>query len=674
MPLASALHTHKKRKDLRHNNIAVSTRHLRCQRKGFVFATIEKGEQMRVYKYGLQPPTKNADLVRQELRNAWEYRNKLVELLRQKRTELRAAEAAYGDIPKLVQDVTELTEAVAAAEKKGREWKAQARSNKLPSDIKELVKALRARRGEAKQRLAERRKAMLADPTVRAEYDRISEDALALGREARHARKCEWGTGGLIEQANQAASKKPMWNGTKPQDPHFVTWKGKGRIGVQFVKGASISKVFSSNTQLRIAPVNESAWESVTRSERRRESRTVLSMRVGSDDQRNPVWAQWPMIMHRPLPAGAIIKSAAVHVRKIGPRERWHVTITVDDSATLRPQYSTHGVIAVDVGWRQIGDELRVCAWHDGDESGELRLSSELVSALHRPEQLRSDRDKNLTTALKALKTALAHVSMPDWMRALTVARTAALPTQPQALAYLTSWRSQARLSSLAIKWRENRFVGDAEMFDALEAWRRQDKHLWSWEASQWTKAILRRRELYRVFAAELAKRYTTLILEDFLLPPIVEEPDIVSGKTKIAKAASNRVLVATYVLRGVLTNAFNSHGGQSIKVPAQYTTMTCHECGVVEEFDAIGNIRHTCINDHEWDQDQNAAVNIWGLGIKRLHADALAETARNEQDALGNEAEKKETKRARVARLRAEKLARMASRAEPSISTRNAG
>lgn len=616
---------------------------------------------MRVYRYGLRPPTQNAEIVRSSIRGAWEFRNKLVEISKIHRDARRSAESAYAELPLLMEATVLSGRAVKSAEKKGKEWQAREHSNKLPGDVRQLIASRTEQHIANKCKLAQLRKKMSEDAALIAARDSCGEEKNARMHDARKERRCAWGTGGLVERAMEESAKMPLWDKfAEEQDPDCPRWKGEGSIGVQINGGASLEEVFGAHTFIHIDPVSKLAWSAPTRGERKRASRTVLSLRVASDGK-EPVWACWPMIMHRAIPDGAVVKSAAVHVFKVGPHEKWYVTITVDDRCCRRIQPKTHGAIAIDVGWRQFDNELRACTWYDGKDTGELRLPGAVVpysgvkrhrynvadvgAALRYPDDLKSIRSKNLTAALTALTKGLAQLTLPKWMLMRTVKHTEDCPTQPQALAHIQQWRSQARLSMLCQHWRDNRFAGDTCAYEELEVWRKQDRHLWTWETAQRAKSLGRRKDIYRVFAAKLADRYSTLILEDFDLPPIIKRKKAGEGH-HAQQPAHNRVLVATYTLRDALKNAFTVRGGTVRKVPPQFTTMTCNVCGSVEEFDAAGKVKHTCKNGHTWDQDTNASINLWELGT--------AASYRAKEEKI------KPPKRERVAALRAAKLERM--------------
>lgn len=444
-----------------------------------------------------------------------------------------------------------------------------------------------------------------------ARVDAIQMRAGELRRAARAACGVPQGTYALVEAADDAARKVPIWEDAEPNDPGFVRWQGEGRVGVQLQGGLPALAVFGDDTRLRIAAVRDGAWHAKTRSERRRSARTVLRMRVGSEG-REPVWASWPMVMHRPLPEGSRVMVAVVSLRKIGPREEWSVALTVDVGARkqARPSSNGAGAVAVDLGWRALPDGgMRVGYWRGTDGSeGEIRLSAADVRGLRLPEGLRSTRDRAMNAALGALVQWLRGNGMPEWMRAFT-GRRGSLPTEPQALAWLSEWKSPGRLAKLVRCWRNKRYNGDDGAFAAAEAWRYHDEHLWSWETSQRTGALRHRREVYRIAAADLARRYNTLVLEDFDLRRVARRhaPDAESAENGTAR--SNRQAVATSELRAALVNAFASEGKTKLVVPAVDSTRTCTVCGIVRAFDAAADIMHTCECGTTWDQDANAAL-----------------------------------------------------------------
>ena len=204
----------------------------------------------------------------------------------------------------------------------------------------------------------------------------------------------------------------------------------------------------------------------------------------------------------------------------------------------------------------------------------------------------------NFDEARATLAMHLGTLALPEW-----------LATETRSLA---QWRGFGRLATLTHRWRERRFEGDAAAFGALEAWRAQDEHLWDWEANQRRKTLLYRRELYRIAAADLARRYETVVLEKFDLRAVATLPDATSASSDNDNARSVRFVAAPSELRLAVTQAFVARSGRVEHVDAAGTTYICAACGSAEEWDQARELRHTCSRcAREWDQDDNAARNI---------------------------------------------------------------
>lgn len=602
-----------------------------------------------VYKFGLLPPTENGNVVRDQMHAAHAYRNKLTEIERERRAAHRAALSEYKDVSELEASAEDAEKAECDAINAASAYRAEHKTRKLSEEIakklsearaakREIVKLLRTRRAEVRTALAPK-------------LDTINEEAAQKQRDARAACGVYWGTYLLIEDAAQAARKAPMFDGLEPNDPRFVCWTGEGQVGVQIQGGMSSGDLFGNDTRIRIDPVDEAAWWSPSRSERRKKSRTTLHLRVGSEG-RDPIWASWPMIMHRPLPKNSVIKRVNVSLRRIGPREQWSVELTVADETEL-PKLGT-GAVAVDLGWRVIGEEIRVAYWRaENGESGELRLPADLISGLHKPETLRATRDK----AFNEMRDVVA-----KWLK-----ENDAPEETTEKAKFIVQWRSQARLAALTRYWTEHRFAGDEEIYPKLEAWRYHDYHLWEWECSKRKKTILRRREIYRVFAAQLANRYRTLIIEDFDLREMAKLPKPNDESSQNQTARSNRQLASTSTLRAALVQAF-AKTGELWKAPAQNTTRRCHVCGVIKKFDAGQAIEHMCPNGHFWDQDDNAAHNLLALWREYLSAEQNLVGARNDESSNESVAIQ-ESRWARAKRLRDEKEARKGGAREAAVN-----
>ncbi|MFH1766389.1 MAG: zinc ribbon domain-containing protein, partial [Gemmatimonadota bacterium] len=377
--------------------------------------------------------------------------------------------------------------------------------------------------------------------------------------------------------------------------PKFKRWTGDGLVGVQIQKGMETQDVFGADRKLQIDPIPETAWN------RRRssEQRTKVRLRVGSEG-RDPIWAEWPVILHRPLPPGKIMWAKVLR-RHVANKERWELQITVrlDDGPISVPR---EGTVGVDLGWRLVDDGLRAGYWGGSDGKHEqILVGDDIVTRMQKVEDLRSIRDKHLDELRPWMAKWLQdhRNEIPEWIRERTET--------------LHAWKAFRKFGSLAIAWRTQRWEGDEEAFERLEDWRQRDKHLWTWEAHQRQRTLRRRREGYRLLAADLAKRYGTLVLEDFDLSEMQERSSVEEEKEKgeNKEARRNRVLVACSELRLCLINAFQSAGGRVVKIDPAYTTQECWICGAVENWSdsAEEQVVRTCLGcGMVVDQDENAA------------------------------------------------------------------
>lgn len=599
---------------------------------------------MLVINYGLRPPTKNADVVHEQMRAAHRYRNTLVEIEIGRRNAVRSVYAMCGDLPVLKQRAEKAAEHAAKTAARVKAYKAEHRTRKIPENMRADLDTARIAERDAAHAWKAARQAARTDE-VQAEIDRINGLASELCRSAYKYSDCYTETKvQVVLPAMDAVRKSPYWGVMRervwyplePNNPSFVRWQGEGHVGVQIKKEFPVHAV-ESNTFLQIERVPD-------RFGRPNSPWAILRLRVGSD-RRKPVWAEWPMKMRRPLPMGQI-KGATVSLRMIGPRAEWTVQITVDNEAIVRP--SGDGAVAVNIGWRKKADGgIRVA--YAVDEEGkrdELVISSELISSLQKADELKSIRDQRFNVAREALLTWLAEHESPEWLRCRV--RT------------MHAWRSQARLASLVLFWREHRFDGDSYAYDALEQWRYRDHHLWSWASDQRVKTRRHRRDIYRVWAARLAERYHTIVLHEHNLGRAAKKPPEDDDDNEIARA--NRQLVAPSELRLCLINAKRTRDGATVQMPASRVTQTCHVCGEPESFDASLNINHKCSRCGTlWDQDDNAARNTLWLYRERSDDAKILGTARK-VEILDENGQPKETKRQRIARLRKEKEARLAT------------
>lgn len=553
---------------------------------------------MRVYKYGLRAPTQGANLAADQLHGAHRYRNQLIKIERARRDALREVLADYDDTA-LIAAVQAAQEALDAAQDVIRMKRKEARSRAETADDRMRVRELRTALKEARAALKEQRARARRDPDLAAAREAINDRFREQRRIARKASGLRWGTYQLIEDAVGQMAKAPLWRSEgKPSDPCFLRWTGKGQISEQLIKGCSVADIHSGrHTQVQIDPVPAEAWTG-TRGQRRRLTRTTLRLRVGSDEKRQPIWAEWPMVLHRPLPEGCRIKRVAVSRhptgRTAGRRYEWSCEITVDETP---PKPSTAPrTVAIDLGWRLTDDRgLRVATTSDDERHEDmLVLNPSVASSFNRAARVRGVRDRRLNLMRPQLATWLRERDLPEWLAERTQ--------------HIGQWRSLGRFRRLAMEWRANRWEGDTEGYELLEAWRYRDEHLREYERGTRSKALRRRREQYRIWVARLCERASIVVIEQFDLRKMARLPQV-DDDAQNPHARSQRVQAATSELRDSLLSAASARGVTVVEVSAVNSTRECHACRSIETWDAAAYVTHACQKCSEiWDQDINAA------------------------------------------------------------------
>ena len=378
----------------------------------------------------------------------------------------------------------------------------------------------------------------------------------------------------------------------------------------------------------RARPEVERLGSSGRHARRRAAADARVMIRVGSNADQTPVWAEFPMIFHRPLPADGVIKWAWVLRRKVGLHFEYRFQVTLESAEFIPPaQPCGQGTVAIDIGWRNLrtamgeayNGEVRVAYLVDDQgREEEIRVPSKVLLGLDKVDDLRSIRDKNFNIARAALLTWLGEVHTE------TRCVTAVEPWNALALAVrlrnLVQWRAIAKLAAFVNAWERNRFAGDEQIFTTLSTWAKQDRHLLSWEANQRDRRINHRREFYRLVGVRLARTYANIVLEEFdLTKPEVNElkPVEESVPSDGRQQRSTKRVAAPGELRDSILKAAVKYGARVSKVDAAYTTQKCAECGFCPEepWDASVEITHRCEScGAVWDQDANACRNLLAL------------------------------------------------------------
>ena len=343
------------------------------------------------------------------------------------------------------------------------------------------------------------------------------------------------------------------------------------------------------------------AWLSASRSERRRLARTRIRIRVIANEDRSPVWLDAPVILHRPLPEKGVIRSVSFVRERVGLNWRHRVLLTVTESASVDPSTSGKGV-GVDLGWRLMPEGLRVAYWASEDGcSGELLLPNANLTEFKKIGSLQAAILTAHEHATSHLRAFLNRHTMPEELK--QTAEEALRSSSPRPLAHFLE------------RWQTCRFSGDRRAFAALRAWHKQHIHLWTWQVNLRDQLLRRRRELYRRFAADLSGRCGRIFVNDIQLQRLTVRPVAVNEFIPIQR--HHRFIAAISVLYRVLQDACEKRGVLLNRLKCKGATMSCHFCGMLDDWNPKTALTHTCSRCGEtWDQDHNAAVLVLRQGL----------------------------------------------------------
>jgi hypothetical protein len=524
------------------------------------------------------------------------YRNKLIELERSRRAEVnKTRRALFPDYDQLQQEydrasaeVDKLRDEVAKANQKARRkcvTKEQRAAIKVAADSRRSVYAT----------LRERRQALWEDPTFKTKMQEIEERHALACKEARRWISNDKG----LYSYSYIGVEESLKDLRKGPPPEFRKWDGSGRLCCQIQLGKTYpfpmtwDRACSGlDSRLRVKQVDGKRW--------------LVSVRLGSSGvgNREPVWVDCPIVLHRPLPEGSVIKWVYLLRRREGlrgNREAGRVETVWGYSLCFvitraegydKEDRAEAGSVAIDVGWRLVEDGLRVAYWVGSDgREGSLVIPSERLEYARKCRDLQSIRDQHFDEIKARLLEYVAGLDeVPAWLA--------------EGTAHLAQWRSKVKLLQLLDKWQ--RHAGDGEIYEALVAWRRKELHLCRWETDQREKWGRWRKDFYRCFWARLRREYRRAVVENLNVSQMrrkagpEEERD--GGLIPYRNFASVGLLLSLATM-------------DLVKRPAEYTTVTCHKCGKVCDWDKA-ELRHTC--EHcgaDWDQDANACRNLLASG-----------------------------------------------------------
>lgn len=565
---------------------------------------------MKVYKYALRPPA-NPEPVFEQMRAAIAYRNRLVENSIAFRDKMRGVEATLGLVP-----IDAERARLDAAHEAVRKARSASRSRAVPPEVStELADAKKAF-NEARKRFNEQRSALREDRKKLIE--KLAEERHERDLALRASSGVYWGTYQLAEIAMKQSDKEtPLFDDGVPRNPSFVRWSGEGEVSVQITSGGlPVASLGLGGTLVRVKDVSAHKNPTSRRAAKRRF--VELHLRIGSNPDRTPIWAVFPGIFHRPLPADGIIKRVTVKRKLVGPREVWYALFTVD--RTPRKSNGTAGRVALDLGWRKREDGKRVAAVLDEQGiASEVRIPGAIFDTFDKADAVRGERD----VARDEVRGACLRILKED-PNIVDPAQVENLALWRSPRRFVRLWSELTGLKNVVTPHRPDRSELEARLVDSKANWERAkgsngfthvlsayveyDRLAWTLESELRTSALHRRLDFFRVTARDLANEYSVVVLENFDLAKVAKRKGKAPEKDLPDATHSARHSTAAGEFRDAVLNAF---GGFADYVPCEYTTMTCASCGALEDFDRR-ELEHTCSKcGSRWDQDHNACRNL---------------------------------------------------------------
>jgi len=394
-----------------------------------------------------------------------------------------------------------------------------------------------------------------------------------------------WGTYLLVEEAvKQAAKMTPGFLKLKTLPNH----QQPGRIGIQIMGGISPDKL-TTDTRIQIHQDGRNG---------------TCRLRVGTvENTRDPLWAEFPIRMHRPLPKDAQIMWSVV-TRVPGHLLRpwiYHLCLTIRTSQVAeRPNLARTGTCAVNFGWRLTKDNtLRVATLNvDSIQTAHLELPSDIYRRFDKCKDLQSILDDNFNQIKKDLSTwILEHLaSLPQAFL--------------ESFENLQHWRSARMVFELVDYWQNHRLPNDQDIFEKVWYWRGRYFHLQQWLTGNRTKALRARLDYYRKVAREIAITREKIIIEAFDMSQVATRPPAEMEDTTWQKARENRTRASCHELRLCIVQACAKYGTKIVLVKAENNTRRCNVCGKILEWNPARELVRQCPDCSTWDQDINNTDN----------------------------------------------------------------
>jgi hypothetical protein len=553
----------------------------------------ESEDRIGVRQYGLLPPLDWDDECEAEIDRQRHFWNNLVEIERAHRELLRKERSKDPQIADLEAQLVAISTRIRDTSVARSQLRANSRSkenNELDEPLKQLSAERRALYEELKPL---HRKWARQNQTV---LDRLEKERRAKVTVARHASGLWHGNYRPIMESFEVARQRALKDGTELR---FHRRDGSARVtntpSLQDASGSrnwvTPAELFAARLyQTQIDPVPDDAFSHPSRGYRRRAARTELRVTIFTAN-RKPRLVRFPMIYHQAIPANARIKRITVTRKIVALKPRWRATLSFEEQSPST--IMSNAACGIDLGWRRLAHGLRVAVMFGSDaKRQELVLPTSWIERMNHVERLKAEIDTALNDILPRMRR-LAEEEVPEPLLKLCE-RLRQAPRVGSGL-----------LAAIEREWVRSCPKWNVDDLDALRAWARLSLTRRKEMDNLRDKLIAQRTDMFRNFAAVVARRYGRIGLKGF------DVSGIAAGDELPKPARHYRQLAASAALRLQITKTARREGRQIVAIGGP-TTIRCAACGQLNS-----PVDRSALNWHcagcgaIWDQDDNASRNI---------------------------------------------------------------
>lgn len=585
-------------------------------------------EQIAVYKFGLLNPLEELSDDKMEIffrQNAlWNALVAIDHADREGYEQLRKDEdPEYARLSERVAELGTIIEENLAAK---RELKKAMRTKKVDTSFYDkLITSARSERKEANARRSElkvRIKELIA-PKVES-LKLKAKEAIAL---AKAQSGLWWPHAGAVYDRYFVASPRAKKEGTMLQ---FHPFQGTGT----FCFPLSVADTYRNKTigqiangdiaqMINISPLPNLKIDHLSAKSQKSRARHLLTLTVDRNRETGESKSvTWPIIFHRDIPDDSIIQKVSVHRKRSGNKFFWEAVFECRDQTPVKPlgDHPSTAQCGIDPGWRLEEDgSLRVATVcsknNDRYYCSALQLPSDLMSALERVKHVSSALDKEANDAWTDLYPLIKDSEGDD---PLSLLKQRAVFNARRSTEKERERNAPGRMMKAMHRHYRNNpdaLASDPTQFSILDAWINKTAKRTQENQNTRRRALRRRQHIYRNFAADLARQYLLIKIEDTPLAQMaLNKKEMNSDGNALHKAARNqRQTAAISELFLCIENAARKSGSIIEWVLPDKTSDTCSVCGTDNFEESQNELIWTCKScSSVHHRDENAARNIY--------------------------------------------------------------